>query len=782
MGIQCNFPNKNLLFVLGVYLPSSNAKLEEFQEYFDHLWALYDSLSARGYVLILGDLNGDLGNSLGDKGSYEPNQRGLKLLDLVDFFNLCPVNLLGSCSGPLESYISHCGRYRSTVDYILLPNCLLHNIVSAKTFDPHVDNTSDHLPIEVCLSYPDKSVDNATENNIDISESKPKVRWYKFSSDEVNEKYSIPLLRDLQHLFLDSFDTTENAVTECHNLLQVHSFALVSKPTPKRKNKNKNTVYVKLPSDVQAARHGCKGAFNLWKQQNFSDNDDVYRTKRREYRKHLRKFLNQIEIDKAAKLCNAAQSNEKLFWKLIKNQKSSSQMSAFLIDGKMITDKNDIREMWAEHFEKLGTPSTNTNFDSVFLDRVSASVQEFMTSCKNDSFGDLNDPLRYEEVANVCSKLKPGVSGVVIDYEHVRFAGPVLWNFLFELYNEFFDRSSICESLKVGTILPLFKGKGVKANYKDNYRGITLFPTLCKIYEMVLLNRLEKYAERRGFFSNMQFGFQEGVGCIEASFIILETINHMLERGSKIFSCFLDLRKAFETVWIDGLLFKLFTELGINGRMWLAIKDLYTNVKARVLYSGSLSRMFDISQGTGQGRILAPFMYKVYINSLLNVLSNHCYAIFISGLRLSRPSFADDISLITQHASFLQSLMTKCVRYSLQWRYEFNHTKSGVVTFGESKPSHLAAMQNRNWVLGDDNVDELYEYKNLGILKNYVGSFSSNIDDNIEKTQKKAGMIFSPGGALQLHLYGVCGHRIGKLTHPQTKPGQKTDPFSDYLQ
>ena len=67
--------------------------------------------------------------------SYEPNQRGLKLLDLADFFNLCPVNLLGSCFGPLEFYISHYGRYRSTTDYILLPNCLSDNIVSAKTFD-----------------------------------------------------------------------------------------------------------------------------------------------------------------------------------------------------------------------------------------------------------------------------------------------------------------------------------------------------------------------------------------------------------------------------------------------------------------------------------------------------------------------------------------------------------------------------------------------------------------------------------------------------------------------
>ena len=144
--------------------------------------------------------------------------------------------------------------------------------------------------------------------------------------------------------------------------------------------------------------------------------------------------------------------------------------------------------------------------------------------------------------------------------------------------------------------MPLFKGKGAKANNKDSYRGITLFPTLCKIYEMVLLNRLEKFSADRGYFSELQFGFREGVGCIEASFTILETINHILERGSKVFSCFLDVRKAFDTVWIDGLLYKLFNDLGIKGRMWLAIKDLYTDVKAQVLYSGELSREFDVSQ------------------------------------------------------------------------------------------------------------------------------------------------------------------------------------------
>ena len=122
----------------------------------------------------------------------------------------------------------------------------------------------------------------------------------------------------------------------------------------------------------------------------------------------------------------------------------------------------------------------------------------------------------------------------------------------------------ISKRLKSGISLPLFKGKGAKANHKDNYRGITLFPTFCKIYEMILRSRLDNFAAYKGFFSEMQFSFQEGVGCTEASFTILETINHMLERGSKVFSCFLDVRKAFDTVWIDGILYKLFSELGIG--------------------------------------------------------------------------------------------------------------------------------------------------------------------------------------------------------------------------
>ena len=89
---------------------------------------------------------------------------------------------------------------------------------------------------------------------------------------------------------------------------------------------------------------------------------------------------------------------------------------------------------------------------------------------------------------------------------------PLLWQLMFELYREFFEQSSASKSLKTGLILPLFKGKGAKANNKDNYRGITLFPTLCKIYEMILLNRLDTYATEKGYFSELQLVFAKVLG------------------------------------------------------------------------------------------------------------------------------------------------------------------------------------------------------------------------------------------------------------------------------
>ena len=115
-------------------------------------------------------------------------------------------------------------------------------------------------------------------------------------------------------------------------------------------------------------------------------------------------------------------------------------MSAFFVKDKLITDEDLIREIWVNHFEALGTPSNSENFDSNFLSRVTASVEDIFKICREDPAGALCTPPQYKEVARVCSNLKLGVSSVSLDYEHICFAGPTLWNHLFLLYWDFFQQ------------------------------------------------------------------------------------------------------------------------------------------------------------------------------------------------------------------------------------------------------------------------------------------------------------------------------------------------------
>ena len=131
---------------------------EDFSEYLDLLWSLYDSLSTQSLVVVMGDLNADKGNAISDRSTREPTRRGEKLLEFVHYFNLVPVNLFQNCNGPLDTFFSTCGRFGSTTDYILLPNCWFGKISNAKTFCLSVYNTSDHVPNHVDINLPFMSV------------------------------------------------------------------------------------------------------------------------------------------------------------------------------------------------------------------------------------------------------------------------------------------------------------------------------------------------------------------------------------------------------------------------------------------------------------------------------------------------------------------------------------------------------------------------------------------------------------------------------------------------
>ena len=226
VGIKCKFPGCKPLFLLSVCMTSSNHAPDEYREYLDFLWALYDSLSVDSFALVMGDLNGNLENSLGDKGLKEPNERGKLLLDFANYFNLCPINLLTIYDGPLETYFSHYGKYRSTIDYIFLPNCLQNSIVMSKTFDLDIDNTSDHQPVIAKLDYSISDV--LLGQHCPNSTTKQKIHWSNISQETVNVKYVDPLLSDISELNMPS-SIEPTALTETiTDLLLNNSLSLVS--------------------------------------------------------------------------------------------------------------------------------------------------------------------------------------------------------------------------------------------------------------------------------------------------------------------------------------------------------------------------------------------------------------------------------------------------------------------------------------------------------------------------------------------------------------------------
>ena len=132
----------------------------------------------------------------------------------------------------------------------------------------------------------------------------------------------------------DFVDSTA-AADKISQFLIDNSLSLVPSVLSRNKKHSKGLRYVKLPGDVKAARSVCKTAFDSWKKHDFrsgGDTHDTYLCTRKEYRLLLRNFLNNLESNKVKKVCNAAESGEKLFWNLLKGQRSTSQMSAFLVE------------------------------------------------------------------------------------------------------------------------------------------------------------------------------------------------------------------------------------------------------------------------------------------------------------------------------------------------------------------------------------------------------------------------------------------------------------------
>ena len=103
-----------------------------------------------------------------------------------------------------------------------------------------------------------------------------------------------------------------------------------------------------------------------------------------------------------------------------------------------------------------------------------------------------------------------------------------------------------------------------------------------------------------------QAGFRKKRSCIDNVYTLNEIVQGRLREGKKTYAFFLDVQKAYDTVWRNG-------DLGVRGRMWRVIKRMYEASRSAVLLDGEKSASFSVEQGVAQGCSLSPILFSVFI-------------------------------------------------------------------------------------------------------------------------------------------------------------------------
>ena len=230
---------------------------------------------------------------------------------------------------------------------------------------------------------------------------------------------------------------------------------------------------------------------------------------------------------------------------------------------------------------------------------------------------------------------------------------------------------------KIADVVALHK-KRSRSN-PSNYRPISLLPIVSKLLETVVSKKVRLFLDPK--FNDHQFGFRPGRSTIDMLTQLSQNWINAVGRGKEVRAVALDISKAFDKVWHEGLIFKL-RNLGISGILLSWFKCYLSGRSQRVCINNSYSSFLPIKAGVPQGSVLGPTLFLVYINDLFDVIENNLDV------------FADDSTLWAvvpntkkrvEVADSMNRDLKSIQDWASKWLVTYNHTKTELITFSKKR-------------------------------------------------------------------------------------------------
>ena len=377
------------------------------------------------------------------------------------------------------------------------------------------------------------------------------------------------------------------------------------------------------------------------------------------------------------------------------------------------------------------TSTTNSTTTSTTLHskdpRTSIQQQEIYNELQSlekekEQLNYLDHTITEQEIRQAAKKLKNEKSPFVdkIRNEMIKASLESLMPVYIKLFNLILKSGKMPDIWCQGLITPIYKS-GDKSD-PTNYRGICVSSCLGKMFSSILNQRLYLYFEENKILHNSQIGFLPENRTADHVFTLRTLIDKYVHyHKEKVYACFVDFRKAFDSVWHEGLFYKLL-KINIGGHFYNLIKTLYCSSTCSIRIAENKTRSFSYSRGVRQGCILSPLLFNLYINNLPYLFEDTMSDPFVlpNGTKINSLLYADDLIILSRSKIGLQNCLNALSSYCETRMLKINPKKTKIMIF-QKRPRKSV---DTNFKIGTETIQIVQEYTYLGTRLTPTGNFT----------------------------------------------------------